>query len=97
MQDIPLSSVVDLEVYDKTGAKVRFGDIFKDEKVAMVFIRETCIAVQKFCRAHRSSVHPRPFPLRGMIIFYMVLTIVYLVLCIALPSELAGFCVQSTF
>jgi hypothetical protein len=69
--DTPLSSVVDLEVYDKTGAKVRFGDIFKDEKVAMVFTREALNkCAETLAELIIFSYITRSFLLRGRIIFH---------------------------
>lgn len=34
-----LAEVAELEVFDRTGQKVRFGSIYKNQKVVIVFVR----------------------------------------------------------
>jgi len=44
-----VEDVADIEIWDATGSKVRFGTLFEDQKTAVVFIRESPVSRHLSC------------------------------------------------
>jgi hypothetical protein len=54
-----LETASDIQLFDREGAKVRFGDIYADEKTIIVFIRTCILRCQIHFLAKLISVIPQ--------------------------------------